>query len=578
MNRLLLLALSFSGVNALSVRPSNSTECRVIPGDAAWPKASDWASLNNQVEGKLISNIPIGAVCHNTFVSSTLGTVNTYDAAKCNKLRAHWFEGETHMSHPSSPMQYSATNNSCNPFDTDPNSPCTIGNHVLYSINATKPSHIQAGIKFAKKHNIRLIIRNTGHDFLGKSTGPHSLAIWMHTFKSREFINKWNGPDGYKGKAIRLGAGVQGFEAYAFAQSKGVVILSGNCPTVGITGGYTQGGGIGPLSSIHGLAADQVLEYTVITAKGDLVTANSKSNTDLFWALRGGGAGTFGVVTSMTVKVFQDKRTSSALITVLDSGNNTDAIYSGVETFISVELPKLVDNGIYIIWVLQPAGFLIQVRIAHGKPKSELDAFLAPTVQIFSSLGLTPEYLSWDFPDFLTAYKTAPGGQLNVSDLMYGGRLIPRSVSTDPARVGALVAAIRHVGTRTPISGVAFNVSGSVSSPGDVAVNPLFRTTLFNLVLGVYMNYSDWQSNMDNMNLITQDYVRGIEQATPGGGAYLNEADVQQPNWQDAFYGSHWGRLSQIKKKYDPTAVFYSRTAVGSEQWEERLDGRLCKV
>lgn len=68
-----------------------------------------------------------------------------------------------------------------------------------------------------------------------------------------------------------------------------------------------------------------------------------------------------------------------------------------------------------------------------------------------------------------------------------------------------------------------------------------------------------------------------LEQLTPGGGAYLNEADLNQPNFQYTFYGNNYGKLSMIKNKYDPYDMFYGRTSVGSDDWEEQDDGRLCK-
>lgn len=83
-------------------------------------------------------------------------------------------------------------------------------------------------------------------------------------------------------------------------------------------------------------------------------------------------------------------------------------------------------------------------------------------------------------------------------------------------------------------------------------------------------------------NLVAQERVTAqlgpvLDALTPGGGAYLNEADMNQPNWQQAFYGSNYPRLLLIKKKYDPEGVFWGPTAVGSEEWNVAKDGRLCR-
>lgn len=79
---------------------------------------------------------------------------------------------------------------------------------------------------------------------------------------------------------------------------------------------------------------------------------------------------------------------------------------------------------------------------------------------------------------------------------------------------------------------------------------------------------------------ITNELVPQLENITPGSGAYLNEADPNQPDWQHAFYGDNYARLLSIKDKYDPDGLFYGLTAVGSERWEYRMetDGRLCRI
>lgn len=472
-------------------------------------------------------------------------------------------------------MAYFSTNNSCNPW-LDRTNPCTIGNHAVYAIDATDPSHLQNGVRFAKYHNIRLVIRNTGHDYLGKSTGAHSLALWTHNFKSMEVLNYVGAT--YTGPAVRLGAGVLAIEAYRFASSYNLVVVGGNCPTVGISGGYTQGGGIGPLSSVHGLSADQVLEWTVVTADGELVTANSTHHPDLYWALRGGGGGTYGAVVSMTVKAFPDTYTSSASVSVLDTGANTDAIYTAFKTFITTQLPQLVDAGVYILWILNPTGFFIQARFAFGLHKQGLDNLLQPTLSTLSNTELAYDYSSFETPTFLSTFETAPG-TWNVSDFNTGGRLIPRwLLHSNP---DGLVAALRNVGTQTLLTGVSFNVDvgrSGISNPDEVAVNPYFRQSIFNVFLGVPVDFLDWGANAVAMNKITNDYLKGLEALTPDGGAYLNEADVAQPDWQRVFYGSHYARLQGVKDRYDPDGVFYAKTAVGSERWEERAGGRLCRV
>ena len=110
-------------------------------------------------------------------------------------------------------------------------------------------------------------INDTFSSYLGKSTGAGALSVWTHHLKDIEFLN-WS-DEHYNGKAIKMGAGVQGYEAMEAAQAEGLVIVGGECPTVGIAGGYSQGGGHSALSTSFGLGADQTLSWEVVTARSE---------------------------------------------------------------------------------------------------------------------------------------------------------------------------------------------------------------------------------------------------------------------------------------------------------------------
>lgn len=126
--------------------------------------------------------------------------------------------------------------------------------------------------------------------YFGKSTGAGAISVWTHNLKNLEVLD-WQG-EHYSGLAIRAGAGVQGFEAIHFADTHDLVAVTGSCPTVGLAGGYTQGGGHSSLASKFGLAADNALEFEVVDGSGNVLIANREENTDLFWALSGGGGST----------------------------------------------------------------------------------------------------------------------------------------------------------------------------------------------------------------------------------------------------------------------------------------------
>jgi FAD/FMN-containing dehydrogenase len=141
---------------------------------------------------------------------------------------------------------------------------------------------------------------------MGKSTGAGGLAVWMHHLTTREWIPKYNNScSTYDGPAVKVQAGVIDDVLEEDAEARGQVVVAGQCPvrmvldailskplmnekTVGFTGGYIQGGGHSVLSSLYGMAADQILEFEVITTEGKFVRASANTNADLFWALSGG--------------------------------------------------------------------------------------------------------------------------------------------------------------------------------------------------------------------------------------------------------------------------------------------------
>jgi FAD/FMN-containing dehydrogenase len=149
-----------------------------------------------------------------------------------------------------------------------------LGNPVSYVIDVRSAEDVRAGIEFSREHNIRLVIKNTGHDYAGKSTAKGGLSLWTHNLNSTQFIPTYESSY-YTGPAIKLGAGIQGFGAYAAANATGHRIVGGVCPTVGIAGGFSLGGGHSILSNVHGTGSDNVLEWEGVTMDRSLWSTRS---------------------------------------------------------------------------------------------------------------------------------------------------------------------------------------------------------------------------------------------------------------------------------------------------------------
>ena len=214
-----------------------------------------------------------------------------------------------------------------------------------YSINVSNVAQIQLGVNFARNSNLRLVIKNTGHDYIGKSSGAGALNIWTHNLKDIKFIRDFHN-DNYSGPAFKAGAGVQGFEILEAARDNNVTVLAGICETVGWAGGYLAGGGHSPLASIYGMAADQVLAYEVVTADGRFVTASNTVNTDLFWALRGGGGSTFGVVTSVIAKAHPKIKVTKSVFSFQAAPDNSVSFWNAVNAFFK-RFPTFTNAGTY---------------------------------------------------------------------------------------------------------------------------------------------------------------------------------------------------------------------------------------
>jgi FAD/FMN-containing dehydrogenase len=319
------------------------------------------------------------------------------------------------MRSPSSIMAPLFANQSCDPF-TAREVPCTLGNYAAYTVNVSKSKDVVAALNFAKQHDIRVVIRNTGHDYLGRSTGAGSIAIWTHHLKNTEII-EWR-DDAYEGKALKVGAGVQGFEALAAAKEQNLVVVTGECPTVGVVGGYLQGGGHSGLSTSFGLAADNVLSFEVVTAAGQLLTASRSENEGLFWSLAGGGGGTFGIVVAATMKAHPDAPVAGTSFNIaLPEGSGPDLIYAAIDIW-HAELPRLVDAGIMVIYFFGDGFLQVPALTAYNKTVEQLQSALQPIEKAFEQIGVYFNPAITSFPSYHDHYDKywgpLPEGNIQV--------------------------------------------------------------------------------------------------------------------------------------------------------------------
>jgi len=259
---------------------TNARRCR--PSDSTWPSDSAWKQLNESVGGNLIPvNFPLAA----------LKTDPEVDAAKLlSELKNPYYIGDQ--------PGLTQTLGWVDAWATKPS---------VYAVAARNAHDIAEAVNFARANNLRLVVKGGGHSYQGTSNAPDSLLIWTRHMNDIAMHPAFV-PNGCEHTmkpqpAVTVGAGTIGMQAYqAVTTNGGKYVQGGGCTTVGLAG-LVQGGGFGSYSKHYGSAAGNLLEAEVVTADGQIRIANACTNPDLFWALKGGGGGSFGVVSKMTLRV-----------------------------------------------------------------------------------------------------------------------------------------------------------------------------------------------------------------------------------------------------------------------------------
>ncbi|KAH7426686.1 hypothetical protein KP509_10G012600 [Ceratopteris richardii] len=459
---------------------------------------------------------------------------------------------------------------------------CYQGAVPSYAVRATSVEDVQAAIRFANAYNLRLTIKSTGHDFLGRSTAPLSLNIWLHDLKGLEFHDSFR-PEGCSAKvdtstAVTAEAGVQWYDVYEEADLKNLTVVGGMSGSVSAAGGFLQGGGHSPLSPLHGLAADNVMELKVVTADGNMKVGNPCENTDLFWALRGGGGGTFGVVISATVRTYPALR-SPVGVQLLAKATTNSSFQSLLSRFVELQA-SLSDAGSwagysYFGFNYITASYLLPYVSSGMDPNKTAESAFEP---LKSFIDADAGELSLDlrihtFHSFREwrnyQYNCDQGNKRTCTDITgfyvaLASRLLPKGLlKTDADAVAKAFMEILGDGVDQIIGHLVAGGAVSRNKGSDNAVNPAWRKALWHVVLA-----STWTSEeacasteAKKRFLVTKANAL-LRSLTPGSGCYLNEADYNEPDWQFSFFGTNYDRLQAIKQQVDPNGLFHCRNCV----------------
>src|SRR5216684_698637 len=324
---------------------AGTTFRRRRPSDATWPSQSAWKQLNDAVGGNLIpADFPL----------SLLKTDPTGAAAKllAENIRNPYYIGDQ--------PGLTQTLGWVDAWATKPS---------VYAVAAKNARDIAEAVNFARGNDLRLVVKGGGHSYQGTSNAPDSLLIWtrhmndiaMHTTFVPQGCEHTLQPQ----PAVTVGAGTIGMQAYdAVTTKRGKYVQGGGCTTVGLAG-LVQSGGFGSYSKHYGTAAGSLLEAEVVTADGQIRVANACTNPDLFWALKGGGGGSFGVVSKMTLRVHDlPEFFGSANFTIKAASD--DAYRRLIREFVSFYRENLFNDHWGEQVRVQPDNSLAVSMVSHG--------------------------------------------------------------------------------------------------------------------------------------------------------------------------------------------------------------------
>lgn len=588
----LLLVLSTTGTTA----HGSGLKCKCIPSLPFWPSQATWNELNITLSGRLIENVPVAAPCY----PGSLQHATECASVRENHANASFLE--------QFPIGYwSGLNTTGCPLPESDSSgqTCDLGDSPVYTINATCWQDISAGIVFAKKHNLRLVIRDTGHDLLGRSTGLGSLQIWMRYLRTgiRFHESFQNSPEGgdeaWNGPAVTIGGGYTWADVNALAAARKIVVVGGGTPTVGCVGGYMQGGGHSFATHNYGLAADNVLQAQVVLADGRLVTASARENEELFFAIRGGGGGTYGVVVETTVKAWPDTNVVSQTLAFapLTSHHEDSEAFMEVLTDLYQAFPALGKGewSGYGAWAVNgpaPVFANFSTGYAHYAGNfnisvQEAQASFAPMLDKLMKDNGTRLIVSLQYADhptyadFYSPSEPAAGtlGSTSSRFLDEGALLANRTALRETLQTLAGSDG-EYTSNTNEFFGAAY---GQVAADGRAkpvsGVNPAWRSMVVNHIVSRGWTQDTPEPQVEQIEHDVE-YVKAaaLKKLAPGTGTYMNEANFLDPDYQDDFYGSHYQTLGRIKRQLDPEDMFYCQTCVGSSRWTQVENGQLCRV
>ncbi len=577
---------ALAGTQAES-EPATKGFSRVRPGDAAWPSEASWNKLAQTVEGRLIK------------VTSPLSACRQApDSAECSAffkaLRNPYYIGDQ--------VGLTQTSGWIGAWTSQPS---------VYAVAAQKTDDVVAAVNFAREHKLRLVVKGGGHSYHGTSCASDSLLVWtrqMNDVTLHDDFIAGGCEDMPPQPAVSIGAGARWLEAYeAVSVRGGRYVQGGGCTTVGVAG-LVQSGGFGSFSKKYGTAAAGLIEAEVVTADGVARVANARTNPDLFWGLKGGGGGSLGIVTRVTLRTRPLPEffgSASAKIRA-----RSDAAFRElIARIVSYYADRLMNPHWGEQIRFRPGNTLEISMVFQGLNRREAEEAWQPlrewldaskddfAIEAPLQIAIVPAKLFWNgvllktlAPQVVVAddRPNAPPGNFfwagdrdQVGQVLYAYRSawLPATLlqqTNRPRLVEALFQCTRHWGMSLHFNkGLAGAPEEEIAAAKNTATNPavLDAFALAICAAGGPPAFAGIKGHEPNLkaaeraaSAVNQSMDKLLEVAKEAG-SYVSESDYFESGWQRSYWGSNYPRLAAVKKKYDPDGLFFVHHGVGSEAW-----------
>ncbi len=576
-----------SALAAVGGTAAGSLRSRVRPGDPGWPSASQWDRLKQQVGGRLLK-------LESPFANCTATSMSAACSEALKHIKNPYFIGDQ--------PALTQTSGWAGAWTSRPS---------VYAVAAESTADVVAAVNFARKHHLRLVVKGGGHSYQGTSEAPDSLLVWTRHMNSVTLHDAFvaQGCAGAQAPqpAVTVQSGAMWIDAYdAVTTHGGRYVQGGGCTTVGVAG-LIQSGGFGSHSKNYGTASSGLLEAEIVTADGVVRIANACTNPDLFWGIKGGGGGSLGVVTRLTLRTRELPQFFGGAFGAIkaSSGEAYRALIARVIDFYQSDLfnphwgEQLVfrsDNVLRLAMVFQ--GLTQQQAQAVWAPfldwvSARKEYSIAKPVQILA----VPAQHGWDAaffrqyaPDAIVNddREGAPrdhilwsGDHGQVGWFIHGFKSawLPAALlqkGRQSSLVDALYAASRHTDVELHFNkGLAGAPAEAIAAARDTATNPQVLDAFALAIIaggegpayqgmpGAGADLAEARSDAANIDSAMSELLN----VAPGAGAYVSESDYFQRDWQTAFWGTNYPKLAAVKRKYDPDGLFFVHHGVGSEDW-----------